>query len=92
MESVLFDPRGVLLTLVLISAALFGRYFLVKNETLAVPEGTYLKSCNRIRFSEGYLSALCVKLDQTSQPTRVYIPRCRGVEIGNRNGQLTCGG
>jgi hypothetical protein len=56
-----------------------------------VPRGTYEKSCRNVQVDGPYLTAICARVDGSWRWTRIFAPRCDGLEISNQNGRLTCG-
>ena len=56
-----------------------------------VPHGTYAQTCRHIQVEGPYLEASCARADGSWRWTRIFAPRCAGVEISNRNGHLACG-
>lgn len=56
-----------------------------------VPHGTYAQTCRHIHVDGPYLQADCARADGSWRWTRIFAPRCGGVEISNQNGRLTCG-
>ncbi len=56
-----------------------------------VPHGTYAQTCRDIHVNGPYLEAACARADGSWRRTRIFAPRCAGIEISNQNGRLTCG-
>ena len=56
-----------------------------------VPHGTYAQTCRNIHVNGPYLTAASARVDGSWRWTRIFAPRCGGIEISNQNGRLTCG-
>jgi hypothetical protein len=56
-----------------------------------VPHGTYAQTCRHIHVDGPYLEASCARADGSWRWTRIFVPRCGGIEISNQNGHLACG-
>jgi hypothetical protein len=55
------------------------------------PGGSYQQSCNNIRMSGGVLTASCPSGNGNWMTTSIDPRSCRGTDITNRNGRLSCG-
>ena len=56
-----------------------------------IPPGSYVQTCQNIRFDGAVLSAACLSGGGRYIPTQLAVGSCRGA-ISNTNGQLTCPG
>lgn len=56
------------------------------------PGGTDRASCREVFTTGPVLHAICRRFDGSWRPTRLYVPRCGGVESGDTDGALGCGG
>jgi CVNH domain len=56
------------------------------------PSGSYQQSCTNIRVSGGQLSARCTAPNGSRMRSSIALGSCRGGDIANTNGQLTCNG
>lgn len=57
---------------------------------IAVPNGSYLASCQNVAISGDVLSASCQLNDGRRRDTSISVSGCEGVDIFNRNGSLLC--
>ena len=58
--------------------------------SIAVPNGSYLASCQNVRTEGELLKASCRRRDGSRRETAISVPGCAGVDIFNRNGFLMC--
>ena len=56
------------------------------------PSGSYQQSCNNVRMRGSILSASCSSTSGQQVYSSLDLSRCRGGDIANSNGYLTCNG
>jgi len=77
--------------LIIILGALLTMLAVASPASAQVPRGSYVQSCQDVRFDGVMLSAICLSVAGRYVPTRLAVGNCRG-DISNTNGQLTCPG
>lgn len=58
--------------------------------SIAVPNGSYLASCQNVRTEGGELKASCEGRKGGRHETSISVAACEGVDIFNRYGRLMC--
>ena len=56
------------------------------------PSGSYQQSCNNIYMTGPILNANCLRRNGQISQTTLNVLNCKGGDISNQDGQLTCGG
>jgi len=56
------------------------------------PSGSYQQSCNNIYMTGPILNANCLRRNGQVSQTTLNVLNCKGGDISNQDGQLTCGG
>ena len=56
------------------------------------PSGSYQQSCNNIYMTGPILNANCLRRNGQVSQTTLNVLNCKGSDISNQDGQLTCGG
>ena len=56
------------------------------------PSGSYQQSCNNIYMTGPILNATCLRRNGQVSQTTLNVLNCKGGDISNQDGQLTCGG
>lgn len=58
--------------------------------SIAVPNGSYLATCQNVRTEGDALKASCARRDGGRTESAISVSGCAGVDIFNRNGRLMC--
>lgn len=58
--------------------------------SVAVPNGSYLATCQNVRVEGDLLKASCSRRNGDRADTSISVSGCAGVDIFNRNGNLMC--